>query len=101
MRKRCAFRTRCNHPRPPRQVPTPPLSTSVPLAPTKRLQHGAASPTRAFITTCDPTIQVCPPPHNLRCQTTPLPYTGHSNNKDAEINPSAMKKRKLSEAISS
>lgn len=59
---------------------------------------------RAFITSKRPTIQVCFPPHNLRCHSldygVSIWYTGHSNNKDAKINPSALKKRKLSEAIS-
>lgn len=77
-----------------------PLPQTVPT-PRSLLQPPAARPIRAFITsTRRPTIQVCFPPHNLRYQTDHTsPYTAHSNNKDAKINPSTLK-RKLSAAIS-
>ncbi|CAG4948859.1 unnamed protein product [Colias eurytheme] len=104
MRKRhCAYRTRCILPF--LGVPPEPYASHderAPLARTRRLQQQAMShpcvhylhATQQFKFAFRHTIY-------LTRLTTLHPYSGHSNNKDAEINPTVLKKRKLSEAISS
>lgn len=82
----------------------PPLAPShlesSPLARTSPQQQ--ACPSRAFITsTWRPNnSSLLSATQSTLPDRLDYPYTGHSNNKDAGINPSALKNRKLSEAIS-